>query len=692
MLRLKKVNLTFDREIIRDGEMTIPEGGITVITGESGSGKTSLLYMLGLVSSNEKYLYEMDGALIDLSDRKAVSKLQREKIGFLFQDGSFIESLTVGENIKWAAKLAGETVEEADVSSLLNEVELTENVKNSYPLQLSGGEQQRVSLAMVMAKKTRYILADEPTSALDEKNAANLIRILRKLASKGSTVVIATHNTDICKVADNIYHIENHKINLQKESLNTDRPAVWKTEKTDKMTGKDLFDYARAVKRKGKWLSLLLTIFCAVAIAGFALANNVLNYMNNIQQELLNQVSDREIFLTSQISSTNREKRDCDGNFVISKEEFDRIKKIDGVDRVYPLFELRSFSVNGEEIVTDNAITVTAGNRSYTVNYSLNNGNLLSYYIVLPYFPEQKYEKQLYKSFESEEAVYISYELAEDLNLIEDQTTALQLDYQIGVPIKKYVDTVSENDEEVFAHIDIAEFTPMHVSVAGILNSNVINRYTINGNKVIYVPYDRLNDWVSQFAKNSKMDFSKYASYDLMDWGASACVIYTNSYKNIDVVKEKVENINSHFSTRYDYQDAETIDLMMQNVSNVSKMIVTLVIVIVFVLMTVIFVHSTMARKREYAILKANGMTAASLRTLTVIESVSNGIKIFFIALVLAIILSSAFGMVLFHAVKFLSFETYIFIFLFAIAFVTLPSVLCVIYVSRIKVDRILRD
>ncbi len=695
MINLKNIHIAFDREIISDGEMQIPDESITAITGESGSGKTSLLYMVGLLSSNKDYSYEMDGSHIDFSDKEHINQIRRSQIGILFQDGSLIESLRVGENIKWSAQLAGLPIDDEGVSELLSEVELPKELHALYPAQLSGGERQRASLAMVMAKQTKYILADEPTAALDQENTNNIKRILQKFVSNGRTVVIATHNSDLCEMADRIYHIENHKITLIKDNpriaISHAPETAGEIEQARKIKWSDLFYYATQRKRKGKILRLLLVVFCSIAISGMILTSSVLRYMNETQKDLLNQLSDREIFVVNQMTSTDGDVKDKDGNPVIAPSDLSRIRNIDGVDTVYPLVELRSFSINGDPIVTDAVISVQTDETTYPIRFSLNDRNMPSYFVVLPYFPEQKYEKQLGKTFESNDGVYLSYDLANELGLTDSSPNSVNLDFQIGIPVKKYKDAVTENDETVPADIDIVRFVPMRVDVSGILSRNVTNRYTINGNRVIYIPYEKLNDFLSANFETNDFDFSTYADYDLLDWGPSACVVYTNSYRNIEVVKGKIENINTNLTTRYDYQDADSMDQITQTISGITDVALTIVMLIVFALMTALFVHSTVSRKREYAILKGNGMTGGELQKLTVLESTLSSLKILLLSSLLSVFASFILGKSVFHEVIFFSPDAYFSILPFVILFVMLPSIGSVMYVNQIQVDKIIR-
>ena len=125
MIQVTGLNIKYDKCLIEDGNITVPDGAIVAISGQSGAGKTSILYRLGLISISEDYTYILDGEKVDIGNKRTVAKLQQNNIGFLFQDGTMIESLTVEENIIFAAQTAGMTIQKNEIKELLEMVELS---------------------------------------------------------------------------------------------------------------------------------------------------------------------------------------------------------------------------------------------------------------------------------------------------------------------------------------------------------------------------------------------------------------------------------------------------------------------------------------------------------------------------------------------------------------------------------------
>lgn len=192
-----------------------------VILGPSGAGKTTILNILGGmdVATSGSYLINDDD--VCKYNNKELARFRREKIGFVFQFYNLMNNLTALENVILATKHLNNTLDPLDV---LNKVGLKDRI-NNFPSALSGGEQQRVSIARALVKKPEILLCDEPTGALDSKTGKNIIQLLKDLAkTEDSAVIVVTHNAKIAQVADRIIHINDGKI--IKDELNKDIKEV----------------------------------------------------------------------------------------------------------------------------------------------------------------------------------------------------------------------------------------------------------------------------------------------------------------------------------------------------------------------------------------------------------------------------------------------------------------------------------
>ena len=209
----KKYN---DQEVLRGIDLKIDKNEFVVILGASGSGKSTLLNILsGLEKSDSGEVVYDNESISDYSE-KQLTKFRKDKIGFVFQQYYLLNNLTVEQNVKVGANLA-DNKEYVDIIKDLG----LEDKLSKYPNELSGGEQQRVSIARALAKKPTVLFLDEPTGALDEETGRKILEYLLKLKDKSHfTMIMVTHNENIAKLANKIIHvgsgrvtsiIENHK-------------------------------------------------------------------------------------------------------------------------------------------------------------------------------------------------------------------------------------------------------------------------------------------------------------------------------------------------------------------------------------------------------------------------------------------------------------------------------------------------
>ena len=200
-----------ESEIIANNDVSfeIEKGELVIILGASGSGKSTILNILGGMDTVSEGEVIVDGVdIVKLSDRER-TLYRRNDIGFVFQFYNLIPNLTARENVE----LALEIVRGAkDVDETLRSVELGDRMDN-FPAQLSGGEQQRVSIARAIAKNPKLLLCDEPTGALDYKTGKHVLHILQEMSRKnGVTVVIVTHNSAIAPIANRVIYLHDAKV------------------------------------------------------------------------------------------------------------------------------------------------------------------------------------------------------------------------------------------------------------------------------------------------------------------------------------------------------------------------------------------------------------------------------------------------------------------------------------------------
>ena len=196
-------------------DFSIQKGEFVVIVGPSGAGKTTVLNILGGMDTASGGRITVDGQDITKYSERQLTGYRRDDIGFVFQFYNLIPNLTALENVEMALQICRNPL---DARAVLKEVGLEERMDN-FPAQLSGGEQQRVSIARALAKNPKLLLCDEPTGALDYNTGKAILKLLQEMCrEKGMTVIVITHNQAITPMADRVIHIKNGRVDHIEEN------------------------------------------------------------------------------------------------------------------------------------------------------------------------------------------------------------------------------------------------------------------------------------------------------------------------------------------------------------------------------------------------------------------------------------------------------------------------------------------
>lgn len=220
MIEIKNITKSFTQEksstlVYEDLNFSVESGDFIAIIWKSGSGKSTLLNLLsGLIDADSGNI-SIDNKEITQLSQDEMTKFRGKNMSFIFQQFHLIPNLTVTENIELILEM-NKTESQFQTEELLEKVWLTEK-KDNYPFELSGGQQQRVAIARAFIAKTPLLLADEPTGNLDEKNAKNIMEILKNLHKETkNTVLLITHDSDIASYANKIYELQSNNLVLQK--------------------------------------------------------------------------------------------------------------------------------------------------------------------------------------------------------------------------------------------------------------------------------------------------------------------------------------------------------------------------------------------------------------------------------------------------------------------------------------------
>ena len=200
-----------------DASFTVEQGELAVILGASGAGKTTALNILGGMDTPTTGHLRVDGKDLAMYNQKDLVGYRRTDIGFVFQFYNLVPNLTALENVELAVQVCKDAW---DASETLDKVGLSER-KNNFPAQLSGGEQQRVSIARAIAKNPKLLLCDEPTGALDYNTGKQILQLLQDTCRKENiTVLLITHNSALAPMADRLIRFKSGKVIEERKNEN----------------------------------------------------------------------------------------------------------------------------------------------------------------------------------------------------------------------------------------------------------------------------------------------------------------------------------------------------------------------------------------------------------------------------------------------------------------------------------------
>ena len=378
-----------EKTLLLPTSLKFKEGKLYTIYGKSGVGKTSLLNKIGLISEYDpKVTYIYDGSKIDTSNKKIVSSFIAQNIAFIFQNHNLINDLTVYDNLKISLDFFNLSAKEVEkkIDDILSELEILE-LKDVYPEDLSGGEEQRVAIARGMVTDKNIILADEPTNSLDSENRELVSSLLLKLANKyNKIIIVVSHDEYVINKGDMKLHFEDKKLIGMKEDIECNFQEEWHASKLKKHIRLKI-----QKKRKVPPLPVLLLILISFTVSLAVGSMNIQSLFSSKYQRLISDSLENGFLVINDSIGLGTSKV-IDDFQSLSNKEIHQISDSRNIYKLEPYIEFPSMGMTFEN--AENYLKIS---RDFSPSLSINGKNihLSKNYSVQPLFNTNTTQRQI---------------------------------------------------------------------------------------------------------------------------------------------------------------------------------------------------------------------------------------------------------------------------------------------------------
>ena len=642
MLEIRNLDIIYERPILNNLSATFRRGAVTAVTGPSGTGKSSLLNVLGLLKTpNKECSYSLDRKEICFTDERAKAAFRAGRIGFIFQQNNLIPELTLLDNILLPLRILSgcESLNREKAEEILAYVNLLQ-VQGSYPADLSGGEEQRAAIARALAGDADVILADEPTASLDIVNRDKVLRLLKRLALElDKIVIIVTHDEQVASIADKVYAIEEQSLVLIHNHAHREREP----EPPAKGSGgrRNLFGfilrYERS-RRKEKKLNRTLMGFTALIAAVSTMFFSFGDAFSESQREFIESISEKGLFLINDTLGLDNQ-INYESALALSQEEQASIRKIRGVDKVYPYYEFTSERSDGKsgEGGWSEAILEDQGRRIKT----LESGEGQSFAVV-PLYPEEEVSRLLLAKEEKGDlrtGLILSEAFALQLSEQPESLIGKTLEISCYMPVKLYdTEVLMDKGAGRFpSDRSIQKLVTVRRRISGIMEQQYVQQRSEEGMNCILMDYESL---ISMISEGKDLDYTHSSpGFPEKELAPSALVIYVERVEDIPKVKERLERISGDFQVISKGMDLEKISSNLLMIRNTMRIFSLTLVAVVMILFSFIYYFRNRSRKKEVGILKALGLTGSDVLLLVGFEMLGTGLWIFLLSLLFSLLI-----------------------------------------------------
>lgn len=437
MIKIENINIVFDQPLIEQGVLEVRQGQLTLVQGESGCGKTSLLSVLGLLTDQQQEIYRFNDQVIS-DDDFLRSEIRKRNIGFVFQDKSLFDHLNVYQNMLLYAEISGQKLSKEKAKNILAQVHLKKAIDKDITT-LSGGEKQRLAIACALCKDPELLILDEPTSALDLKNAEIILDILREQAKRGKMIMMASHDPSLIEACEVVYTIDEGKLKKVKDQESQETNLrIHKQRK--KIPIRFYLSYYRSFFKKNMVNQFVMLMVCGLCVAVLMARENVSKGYENKQLSKIDELLGTEILVTSQKNDQGMALY-YQGLPAIREMTLKRISNLSNLQAMYPYYEIQ---VNGIDGMSTRCII-----QPYTPNHPIGNYLLDGEMKENGIYITESLAKQMDQNVSFEHPVNIE-------GLLPDGTTYVFNDIQVdGILDKDYHNDYSNGNEIIFFPIEM---------------------------------------------------------------------------------------------------------------------------------------------------------------------------------------------------------------------------------------------
>lgn len=705
MLKINNLTIKYERTILENVNISFKRGAITVIKGASGSGKSSLLNILGLIQKpNKDCSYTFDNKNINFDNDSEKAEFRLRNIGFIFQQNNLLQKFTAIQNVSMPMRMLNNSegfIEEKS-SKLINYVGL-DDVANDYPESLSGGEEQRVAIARALVNDADIILADEPTAALDRKNVDSILELLKKLAHKlNKIVIIVSHDETVAENGDVIYEISNKKIHRTNNKIDNTCGIEMQKKENNNEIKINKFGFLRFFKknkkinkRQGKFL-----VFATAFVA--AIATLFINFgegFSKQQKDFLNSISQNTIFVINDTLGLNTE-TDYKDAFSFSFSEIEEMKKVPNIKKIYPFFEFSSQGLTKEfakgKQALEQAKIIVKNNNKTIKEIKYDNMGEKGQFRIIPLYPEDNIEivtDKKSKQMDLRDGVVITESLAKKLNNNIDDLIGKTIEISCFVPTKLYNSTASrpqdgskeqdvKNEETIDIDGSIDKLVVISKKITGVLSNTYDNQRSEENENFILLNY---NDMKKILDDNKNVDYKEtFPGFKEKEWSPSSLVIDVTSFDNVPIVKTKIEKLSPTITVLSKATDIKAMENNLSMVKNIMQIITIILICIVMLMFGFIYYLKNKTRKKEIGILKALGLRKNDIIVMIGYETVIIAFKTFVLSVVIAFCLMSIGNFVGLKGLLMLTLNSVMFAFGLSFFMVIFSSIFSIWKTSRI--------